>query len=387
MEIVSRFFKPPKQSFFLFGPRGTGKSLWAKNSFKDTLWVDLLDPETFRIYSSRPEHLRELIEGNPDKKSVVIDEVQKAPTLLSLVHSLIEEKRGLQFILTGSSSRKLKRAGVDLLAGRALLKTMHPFMASELAGKFELRRALEYGLLPLVWSAENPIDVLKAYVGLYLKEEVQMEALVRNIGNFGRFLEAISFSHASVLNLSNVARDCEVERKTAEGYLTILEDLLLAFKLPIFTKRAKRKTAAHAKFYFFDAGVFRSLRPQGPLDSIPETEGAALEGLVVQHLRAWNAYRGEANTLYYWRTQAGTEVDCVIYGKDGLWAFEVKNSPKVRPQDLRALRSFSEDYPQAKTVLIYRGSKKLKVNKVLCLPCEEFLKQLRPERLPYENPA
>ncbi|MBI4050990.1 MAG: ATP-binding protein [Elusimicrobia bacterium] len=378
MEIIRRFFKPPQQSFFLFGPRGTGKSLWVKVHFPHALRIDLLKLDTFRTYNARPEKLQELLEGHPKAKQVLIDEVQMVPALLSAVHSLIEQKRGLQFILTGSSARKLKRSGVDLLAGRALMKTLHPFMASELGAHFDFKRSLQQGLLPLVWSSEKPLETLKAYHGLYLREEVQMEALVRNIGNFGRFLEAVSFSQAQVLNISNIARECEVERKTVEGYLQILEDILLAVRVPVFTKKAKRELASHPKFYFFDAGIYRSLRPQGPLDRPEEIDGAALESLVFQHLRAWNAYRGEENTLSYWRTRSGVEVDIVLYGNDGLWAFEVKNTQKIRPEDLRPLASFLEDYPQAQAILLYRGHEKLKRQGVLCISCEEFLRELHP---------
>ncbi len=381
MEFIQRYFTPPKQSFFLFGPRGTGKSLWVKHVYPSAHRIDLLDPEAFRIYASRPERLGEIAGVHLGKRIIIIDEVQKAPGLLSMVHKLIEEERSIQFILTGSSARKLKRTGVDLLAGRAMLKTLHPFMAAELGIKFRLKKALEDGLLPLVWGAENPQQVLHAYLGLYLKEEVQTEGLVRRIGDFGRFLEAISFSHAAVLNTSNVARECQVGARTVQGYVEILQDLLLGFTLPVFTKRAKRETASHPKFYFFDAGVFRAIRPKGPLDQPTEMEGAALEGLVVQHLRAWIAYRAKKNDLYYWRTRSGVEVDVVLYGEDGFWAIEVKNSSKVYPHDIRSLVAFRQDYPQCNTLMLYRGAERLKINGVLCLPAEEFLKQLSPGSL------
>ncbi len=380
MEYIPRFFKPPKQSFFLFGPRGTGKSLWVKHVYPHAHRIDLLDPEVFRVYASRPERLGEIVSAVLGKRTIIIDEVQKAPGLLSMVHKLMEEDRSIQFILTGSSARKLKRTGVDLLAGRALLKTLHPFMAAELGAKFQLKKALHDGLLPLVWAAENPQQVVHAYLGLYLKEEVQNEGLVRRIGDFGRFLESISFSHGAVLNTSNVARDCEVGARTVQGYVEILQDLLLGFTLPVFTKRAKRETASHPKFYFFDAGVFRAIRPKGPLDRPSEMEGAALEGLVVQHLRAWIAYRSKKNDLYYWRTRSGSEVDIILYGEDGFWAIEVKNSAKVHSHDIRHLVAFRQDYPQCNTLLLYRGVDRIKINNVLCLPAEEFLKQLSPEK-------
>lgn len=226
--------------------------------------------------------------GQPDETTIVIDEVQKVPELLSVVHSILELKRGYRFILTGSSSRKLKQTGVDMLAGLAVLRTMHPFMAGELGSYFSLETALEQGMLPVVWDSPSPSDVLKSYVGVYLREEVMMESLVRNLGNFSRFLEAVSFSHGQVLNISNVARECGVQRKSVEGYISILEDLLLASRVPVFQRRAKRAVTGHPKFYYFDTGVFRSIRPKGPLDSPDEINGAALEGLVFQHLRAWS---------------------------------------------------------------------------------------------------
>ncbi len=380
METIDRFFDPPNQSFFLFGPRGTGKSTFVHQRFPDALYLDLLDPERVRFLSARPERLRELVEAETRLRWVVIDEIQRVPDLLMVVHSLIAAKRGRNFVLTGSSARKLRRTGVNLLGGRALYRTMHPFTAAELGGRFDLHRALQEGLLPVVVASENPQEILRAYASLYLQQEVQMEGLVRNIGSFARFLEAISFSHASMLNISNVARECEVERKVVEGYLGVLEDILLGWRLPVFTKRAKRAVIAHPKFFLFDAGVFRSLRPHGPLDRPEEIEGQALEGLIAQHLKAWIAYSRVARDLFFWRTRSGVEVDFVVYGPDGLWALEVKNSRKVHPVDLRSLLAFREDYPRGKTLLVYRGSDRLLVNDVLCLPCSAFLAGLRPDQ-------
>jgi len=303
------------------------------------------------------------------------------PALLDVVHEQIEAHRGgLRFVLTGSSSRKLKRAGVNLLAGRALECTLHPFMAAELGDGFDLDRALEVGLVPLVWSAPDPARACDAYLSLYIREEVQAEGMVRDLGGFARFLEAISFSHASVLSVATVARECEVSRKTVEGYLDILEDLLLAFRVPVFTRKAKRHLTSHPKFFWFDTGVFRSARPAGPLDRPEEMAGAALEGLVAQHLRAWAAYTASDLSLYFWRTKSGSEVDFVVYGSNGFWAFEVKNAHRVYPVDLRGLSSFRQDYPDARVALLYRGTERLVVNGVLCLPVEDYLLNLCPGR-------
>jgi predicted AAA+ superfamily ATPase len=380
MKTIQRFFQGPKSSYFFFGPRGTGKTTWLKQNLKNELFIDLLEPGLFRRYKARPERLRELVEGNPDKKTVIIDEIQKAPELLDVVHALMEDEPELQFILTGSSARKIKQKGIDLLGGRAIIRSLHPFLASELKDKFDLERSLKTGLIPLVFSAQDPGDTLDAYIALYLKEEIQMEGLVRNIGNFARFLEAISFSHGSILNLSNISRECEVERKTVQGYIEVLYDLLVAYHLPVFTKKAKRAVIQHPKFYFFDTGVFRTLRPSGPLDRPGEIEGPALEGLVAQHIRAWIDYSQSANKLYYWRTKAGTEIDFVIYGKEGFWAIEVKNTKNIRKSDLRPLKTFYNDYPECNPLFVYRGNEKLLIDNILCIPCKTFLKSIKPNQ-------
>ena len=379
MDLLSRFVEIPDQSCFLFGPRGTGKSTWLRNRLPDALFLDLLEPALHRSLSARPERLRELLAGSPGTGTVVIDEVQRVPELLTVVHALMEEPSPPRFVLTGSSARKLRRGGVDLLGGRAVHRTLHPFMAAELPD-FDLESALQVGLLPLVLSAPEPADVLEAYASLYLEQEVRAEGLTRNIGNFTRFLEAVSFSHGRQLNISAVARECEVGRKVVTAYVGILEDLLLAFRLPVFRKRAKRVTVIHDKIYLVDAGVFRSLRPKGPLDRPHEIDGQALEGLVAQHLRAWAAYSRHETEVFFWRTPGGTEVDFVVYGELGLQAFEVKNAARVHSSDLRGLRAFREDYPEAEAALLYRGQERLRIDGIWCLPVQEFLRGIVPDR-------
>jgi predicted AAA+ superfamily ATPase len=377
MTLANRFFQLPDRSFFLFGPRGTGKTTLLRRQLPDALWINLLRPDVYRQMEARPESLREMVLGGttPD---VVVDEVQRVPALLSVVHDLIESGPARRYVLTGSSARKLRRGGVDLLAGRAVLRSLHPFMASEWPA-FRLSSALELGLLPLVVDAPDPGDVLSSYVALYLEQEVKAEGVVRNVGQFARFLEAISFSHAAVLNVSNVARETGANRGTVSGFIEVLEDLLIAFRVDVFTRRARRQTAVHPKFFLFDAGVFRSLRPAGPLDRRQEIEGAALEGLVAQHLRAWIAYGGRDLGLYTWRTRSGVEVDFVVYGPEGFWAIEVQNARVVRPEDLRGLAAFREDYPECQAILLYRGENRLKKQDVLCMPVEEFLGKLTPD--------
>jgi len=253
---------------------------------------------------------------------------------------------------------------------------MHPFSPSELRENFSLESALDKGLLPLVFSSSQPDEVLRSYIGLYMKEEILAEGLVRNIGNFSRFLETVSFSHGSILNTSNVARESGVERKTVEGYLSVLEDLLLSFYVPVFTKKAKRDLIAHKKFYFFDTGVYVSLRPQGILDAPEEMRGPRLEGLVAQILRAHLDYFHKDAKLYFWRTRSGLEVDFIIYGKKLFTAIEIKNSKNIRREDLKGLEAFLEDYPQARAMFLYRGKDRLQKGKILCLPVEDFLKSI-----------
>ncbi len=380
MENIIRYFEAPAKSFFLFGARGTGKSTWLKLHYPQGRFIDLLEPDTYRTYRAFPERLQEYVLAHPATTTFIIDEVQKAPDLLSVVHSLIEKKQGWQFILTGSSARKLKRDGVDLLAGRATLKYMHPFIASELKNKFSLEKALSQGMLPIIYFSPDPLQDLKTYVALYMKEEVQMEGMVRHIEQFARFLEALSFSQGSILNCNNIALDCGVSSKTVNNYIGILEDLLLAFQLPVFSKKAKRHLTTHPKFYYFDAGVYQAIRPKGPLDHPEEMQGLALETLVAQHIKAWLDYSQKEGKLYFWRTKSGMEIDFIIYGEIGFYAIEVKNSKKIKPGDLRALVEFKKDYRDCQCLFLYRGKEKLKKDNVLCLPVADFLLQLVPDR-------
>ncbi len=378
--MYSRFFSTNgKQSYFLFGPRGTGKSTWLKSNYPEAFWIDLLDAESFRLYLAHPERLRQIL-VEQSKQVIVIDEVQKIPELLDIIHMLIEEKKGYQFILTGSSARKLRRQGVNLLGGRALIRHMTPFFAGELESFFELKRNLRLGMLPIVLDSSNPEEVLRAYAGIYLKEEVQSEGIVRNVGDFARFMETMSFSHASLINASNVARECQIARKTVDSYIQILEDLMLAFYLYPFHKKAKRALVNHPKFYYFDSGVFQSLRPKNLFDQESEREGAALEGLVAQHLKAWVDAQLEIHQLHFWKTVSKVEVDFIVSGPDCFLAIEVKNGTVIHPGDLRGLQTFQEDYPNATPIILYRGKHKYKEKGILCYPVEEYLKKIHPAK-------
>jgi len=274
-------------SYFVLGPRGTGKTYWLRHLFPDAVFVDLLEARTFNMLAADPQRLGNLIGASVDGP-IIIDEIQKLPSLLDEVHRLIEA-RNLWFILTGSSARKLRRSGVNLLGGRAITKHFHPLTAAELGDSFDLAKAVRFGLLPSLYDpCKNvpPDEYLQGYVQTYLKEEVIQEGLTRNLGSFSRFLEAASFSQGQLLNITEVARECQIKRKLAESYFDILEDLLIGVYLQPFQKRALRRITQHPKFFLFDTGLFRAVRPTGPLDVSAEIDGAGLETLVLQHLRA-----------------------------------------------------------------------------------------------------
>jgi predicted AAA+ superfamily ATPase len=367
-------FTPDGPSVFLFGARGTGKSTWVRSALPDALHVDLLDERSLFELTTQPTRLEAMADG-AGKTTVVIDEVQKAPSLLDEVHRLIE-RRGFRFVLTGSSARKLRRSGVNLLAGRARTARMHPLTAAELGDSFSLAHSMRYGQLPTVYVAPDPGPYLASYVGAYLREEVRQEALVRNLPAFARFLEAASFSQASLLSVSDVARECGLPRKSVESHFELVEDLLIGVRLEPFQRRAKRATVQHPKFYYFDAGVYRSLRPRGPLDSEAEIDGAALETLVMQELRATNDTHGFEYSLHFWRTQSGVEVDFILYGPRGFLAIEVKRSSRFRDDDLRGLRAFCEEYPEARGVLLYLGDTPYRFGELHVEPLARFLAAL-----------
>ena len=379
MEFVSRFFRIPEQSCFLFGPRGTGKSTWLRHRLPAARFLDLLDPPLHRSLSARPERLRELLAGSPQQRTVVIDEIQRIPELLTVVHAILEEPSPPRFILTGSSARKLRRGGVDLLGGRAVHRTLHPFMAAELPA-FDLARALQIGLVPLVAGASDPAATLDGYASLHLDQEVRAEGLTRNVGSFTRFLEAVSFSHAAQLNVSAVARGM---RGRAQGGRRLRRHSRgPAAGLPAAGLSQARQACDGGPRQAVPVRCGRVSLPaaQRPLDRAGDIDGQALEGLVAQHLRAWVAYSRRDAEIFFWRTRAGTEVDFVVYGEPGLQAFEVQNASRVHASDLRPLRTFREDYPEADAALLYRGRERLRIDGIWCLPVEDVLRRMVPDQ-------
>lgn len=373
--MYSRLLKPPRnKSFFLFGSRGTGKTTWVRSNFPNSVYLDLLNAQTYNRMLADPSRLEEMIPANyPD--FVIIDEIQRVPKLLNEVHRLIESKK-YKFIMTGSSARKLRRGGENLLAGRALTYFLHPLTAMELGTDFRLDECLQFGCLPAVFSEENKEKYLASYVQTYLQQEVIQEGISRNLNAFARFLETASFSQGSVLNMSHVSREAAVNRKVVEDYFCALEDLLLAVRLPVFAKKAKRRLISHNKFYFFDAGIYRTIRPLGPLDQSGSVGGIALESLFFQNLRAVNDYLDLGYDLFYYRTATGIEVDFVIYGKCGLRAFEIKSKKNIFPADLKNLKVFLLDYPMAKGYLLYGGKERQYFGNIKVIPFTEALLDL-----------
>ena len=377
--MIKRQIKLPEDtSLFLFGPRGVGKSLLIRSLYPNSIYIDLLESETYRRLLAKPERLVEYLVYDNDLP-IVIDEVQRIPNLLNEVHRLIENK-GLKFVLTGSSARKLKKTQANLLAGRALKYNLFPLTISEIGEEMDLKKTLTCGLLPTIYDKSkniDPVKYLESYVQVYLEEEVMQEGLTRNLSNFSRFLEIASFSQGQQLNISEVARDASIDRKVAESYFQILYDLLIAYELPVFQKRAKRKLVSQKKFYYFDTGVYSTIKPKGMLDKIENEEGILYESLVMQEIVAHNSYLNSKYEISYWRTKSGVEVDFVLYGQKGLIAIEVKRKDNLSTKDLLGLRVFKVDYPESIQYVFYGGDKILNLDGIVAIPIKIGLLKLR----------
>jgi predicted AAA+ superfamily ATPase len=374
--MYPRLLKPPpnSQSFFLFGPRGSGKTIWVKAFYPSGLYLDLLQSGLYTELLARPELLERFIPPSFEDW-IVIDEIQRIPQLLNEVHRLIE--KGRRFILTGSSARSLRRQGANLLGGRARMEKMHPFTAAELGNAFDLSKAVQYGLMPVIWSqSEDPKQYLEGYIEVYLQQEVAQEGIVRQLGDFARFLKIASLSQGQPVHVSNIAREIGLPRDRVSGYFQIVEDLLIALQIPPFTRRAQRRVVMHSKFYFFDAGLYRALRPKGPLDSPEEMDGPVLETLTLQNIRAINDSLHIGYEIYFWRTSNGLEVDFVLYGPKGLYAIEIKRSRSFSRKDLNGLKAFQEEYPEAVCWMVYGGDHKQHLENILAIPFAEFLTSL-----------
>jgi predicted AAA+ superfamily ATPase len=337
------------ETFFLWGPRQTGKTTLLQQAYPGATWVDLLKADEYRRYLERPELLREELGSRPHTGQVVIDEVQKVPALLDEVHWL-HEHRKIRFGLCGSSARKVRRGAANLLGGRAVRYELHGLTAAEIGSDFDLVRLLNRGYLPGLYESDRPERWLASYVGDYLKEEIAAEGLVRNLPVFSAFLGAAALSDGDLVNFANIARDCGVSGPTVKGHFSILEDTLLGRWLPAFTKRPKRRVIAAPKFYFSDVGVVNQLAKRGQLQPGGELFGKAFENWVFHELVAGNAYREAGADLYYWRLASGIEVDFVI-GNMAV-AIEAKATSRITTDHLKGLRHLHEDHPKARRIVV-----------------------------------
>jgi predicted AAA+ superfamily ATPase len=358
-----------RKSLFLFGPRQTGKTALVRHAFPSAKIYDLLDGDVFRALSYRPARIAEELE--PGDRLVVLDEIQKLPQLLDEVHRLIEQK-GIRFVLTGSSARKLRRGGVNLLGGRAPSRTLHPFTYRELRSEFQLDRALDRGLIPSIYFSESVREDLGAYVGNYLKEEIAAEALTRNVPAFSRFLEVAALCHGAMLNFSQVASDAQTPVSTVREYFHILEDTLIARPLPAWTRSRTRKAIGTAKHYFFDIGVVRHLQHRSGLQRRSPEFGEAFESYIYHELRTYIDYTDDV-PLAYWRSTSNYEVDFVLANKT---AIEVKAKDPVGDRDLRGLRALREESKLKHYVAVSLEPRPRTVDGIRILPWNEFLDRL-----------
>ncbi len=376
--MFKRFIALPKaarETFFLWGPRQSGKSTLLRAAYPDALWIDLLKADEYRRYAAAPERLREELLAAPEVQQVVIDEVQKVPALLDEVHWLIEN-RGVCFALCGSSARKVRKGHANLLGGRAARYELFGLVSAELGKSFDLVRLLNHGYLPRLYQNNRPQRLLHAYISDYLKEEVAAEGLVRNLPAFAKFLDFAALSDAELINCSTIARDCGVSSHTVASYFEILVDTLLGRFLPAYTKRPKRRVILADKFYFADVGIVNVLSKRGEIQMGSALFGKAFENWVHHELVAYNAYREKFGTLSYWRLASGIEVDFIV--DDMRVAIEAKASRNVQSHDLKGLRALGEDHPRvdARVVVSLEPKVRRTDDGILVLPVAEFTKRL-----------
>lgn len=372
-----RVIKAPESSFFLLGPRGTGKSTWIAEHFGGARTYDLLDHSECLRLERDPHQLGRELELLDRGSWVVIDEVQKVPALLDEVHRLME-KRGLRFVLCGSSARKLKRSGANLLAGRAEVVRMNPLLSVELGERFDVERAMVFGTLPKAVLGADARGFLLAYAALYLNEEIRAEALTRNVGAFSRFLEVAARQNGQVTNLSNIAREAGVVRTTVQNYFEILVDTLVGYWLQPWKLKPGNKQVAHPKFYLFDSGVARALSGRLAYAPLPEECGPLLETLVGNEIRAYLERHHPGWRMSFWRTHDDVEVDFLVETDWGYAAVEVKAASKWRNQyDLGLRRVKTELAPrEVRAFGVFRGPHAAKFGEIEVLPVEEFLSRL-----------
>ncbi len=367
------------ESYFLFGARQTGKSTMLWELFPEAAFYDLLENNTFGRLQRNPSLLRQDLEMLEPGTLVIIDEIQNLPELLNEVQWLMVRK-GHRFILSGSSARKLRRSGVNLLGGRAIMQMFYPFVSHEIQD-FDIVKAVNQGMLPRHYlaSEKNYWDLLQAYVSVYLKEEIKAESLVRNLSSFNRFLDAAALTDGEMVNYNNIASDCGVDAKTAKEYFSILEETLIGYMVPAYTKTVKRKVRQSPKFYFFDVSIPNYLLGRRMMQPGSDSFGHAFEHLVIQELIAYLGYRRVQNALSYWHTYNGYEVDAVL--GDAEVAIEIKATNEVQHRHLHGLKAFKEEHPDARLVVVSLDLNPRLMNGVEIMPATYFFRQLWDEKI------
>jgi len=376
--MFHREYELPKGSFFLFGPRATGKTTWLRGVLPEALWIDLLQMREVLDLTRQPELFRSRVEGRPGNSWVVIDEIQRLPHLLDEVHSLLAaHPKRYRFAMLGSSARKLRRLDVNLLAGRAIRRDFFPLTGREMGYEFDLDELLAFGCLPAVRTdVAGAVDLLDAYTATYLREEVQQESLIRDLPSFSRFLDVAALANAQVTNVASIAREAGVARPTVQRYFEVLVDTLIGVWVRPWRASARVKEVGHPKFYFFDTGVVRALRG-ATRDRLESAErGPLLETLVLHELRAHMAMAGTGGELSYWATPSGGEIDFIWRRGARAIGVEVKASHRYRPEEAAALREFLARRRIAAAYLVYDGREILNDRGIVVLPVREFMKRL-----------
>jgi predicted AAA+ superfamily ATPase len=380
--FIKRLLPMPEQSFFLFGPRGSGKTTWVKHQFKNSFQFDLLDESLYQSYLADISQFANELRTLETESWVFVDEIQRLPNLLNEVHRFIEDK-GLRFILTSSSAGKLRRVGVNLLGGRSLLKKMYPFLPAELGDSFDLEKVLTYGSLPLIWNAPNKKEALKGYIQMYLKEEIKAEALVRNLPGFVRFLPIAALLHGQTLNISAASRNAGIARTTLNGYFEILEDTLMAFRLPAFELKLRLRERKHPKLYWIDPGLARAVNNRFD-DLYPEEKGALFEGFAATILKAYQDYGELFDDFYYWApASAGdTEVDFLLKRQSSYIAIEVKTAKRIHKEHLKGLKAIADLAGLKRRIIKKKKKKKMQTeDKIEIWPFNFFLEVLENGKL------
>ena len=338
------------EGMFLFGARQVGKSTLLKNRFPKAIYIDLLNSDLRRRFKQNTGLFKEMLIKYPAETLVIVDEIQKVPELLDEVHSLMVDY-GLHFILSGSSARKIKNSGANQLGGRAIPETLYPLVSAEITD-YDLNKAIQNGTIPRHYAVTNAKNRIKAYIDLYLKEEIKEEAAVRKVDNFERFMEVAAISDGEIINYENIATDCGVSANTVKAYFKILYDSLIGYEIPAYRKVIKRKLTQAPKFYYFDVGVANYLMRRYKLEPGTPEYGHAFEHLVMQEIIAYLGYKGELDQLSYWHAYSGEEVDAII--GDGKIAIEIKSAGEIQRKHTESLREFAKEHPNAKLIVVSR---------------------------------